>query len=140
MATFDSTTPDVSTLLAIERRISIHCWTVINELRLRSQLPQWVLNSFPDSGTRREWQAIHTARAAVDAALAGERVDARYVLGYTLEGEQYVLHDRDSEQDTFGAASTIAASEATEALTPSQLRMLARGVVAQARQLESRTR
>lgn len=74
MADQNSTFADIAELLEIERKTSTQLWTVINEMRLRNELPDWVLKikSSPEVGSHAQWEAIDAVRRNVDAALGNE--------------------------------------------------------------------
>ena len=65
--------PELGSLLAAERKHSTRLWTVLNELRLHSELPGWARDL--DAGTGCQWEAMMQARADLDRALAAVLAD-----------------------------------------------------------------
>lgn len=66
-------------LLATERRFASHWWTVLNEMRLHGQLPDWVKAVEDRVGSHVEMDAYHEAVSRTDLSV-GRRPDVEYCI------------------------------------------------------------
>lgn len=140
MATLNSTAPEPATsqnLLARERRIATEHWSLLNEMRLHDELPEWVKTNFPMAGTHAEADEIHNVKKLVDKAVSGDIVPCRYGLGRDMDGLFY-LHGSGGEVEFQGSAVDLASkSGVMEQLTAHQLTSVACGIREYAKKLEA---
>ena len=68
-ATAHSDCSTIGELLAAERKISIHWWTMLNEMRFRGLLPDWVKNQ--PVGNSIDHDEYEQVRVRTDAAILG---------------------------------------------------------------------
>lgn len=124
---------DVRELLAAERAICLELWTVLNHMRLRRELPAWVLENFPGIGMNSQAAERKRAADAVDDAIHGKPVAPRFDLASVVDVDVIELTDRRDGGRFVGTAAEVAArAGVAEQLTPRQLRRLAVGVARQA--------
>lgn len=53
-------------------RMFSECWTQLNEMRLRDELPAWVITKFPAAGRRVQMEEFHATMAELRSILAGD--------------------------------------------------------------------
>ena len=126
MATQDSneTAAPIDALLRRERKHFSTYWTVMQEMRLRGELPDWVRNTYPAAGSHEDWDALYFHQRATDAASKGEHVPCKYSLGLDTHNDAF-LHSQQGWLVFQGKPSELAAKhpDALFEFTPSQLQM-----------------
>ena len=120
----DETSAPLDALLRRERKHFSTYWTVMQEMRLRGELPAWVRSSFPRAVCHEDWDALYAHQQETDAAVKGEHVPRKYSLGLDMHNEAF-LHSRDGWLVFQGKPSELAAKhpDALFEFTPSQLQM-----------------
>lgn len=120
----DDTAAPMDALLRRERKHFSTYWTVMQEMRLRGELPDWVRSAYPGAGKHEDWDALDIDRSTTDAAVRGEQVRRRYSLGLDNQNEAF-LHSQDGWLLFQGKPSELAAKhpDALFEFTPSQLQM-----------------
>lgn len=128
----------IYSLLSAERKIATKLWTILNEMRGRGELPDWVKESFPDAGTSKQAEAMRAAQDSVNGALKGDLPAVRFRLGETLDSHEFSLTTNEALPRLIfeGSAIDLACAVDLRELTPRQLQMMALGVREQAARMK----
>ncbi|PQV51814.1 hypothetical protein [Paraburkholderia sp. BL21I4N1] len=70
----------VESLLAGERRIALSLWTILHEMRLHKQLPDWVMKMDGPVGSHAQWDILDNIRRKTDVALSGLQPEYEYLV------------------------------------------------------------
>ena len=119
----------VEALLRRERKRFTTYWTLLSEMHIRRQLPEWVRAGFAGAGSHEDWDAQSADQQATDLAIKGAIVPSRYLLGVD-NGGTVCLQSRDGVPLFEGAASELPArhADALFEFTRPQLDMFVRAL------------
>ncbi len=114
----------IAALLRRERKRFSTYWTLMQEMRIRGELPEWVRKGFPTVGQHEDWDANVVDQHATDAAVLGEPQPRKYSLGLDNRSEAF-LHSQEGHLLFQGKPSDLAASfpDALFEFSRSQLQM-----------------
>jgi hypothetical protein len=70
----------VESLLASERSIASMWWTILNEMRLHKQLPDWVLKMEGPVGSHAQMDVLGDIQRKTDIALSGLPAEYEYLV------------------------------------------------------------
>ena len=121
--TFNELAP-LNALLRRERKRFVSYWTVLQEMRIRGELPDWVQKNFASIGEHADYDDQHSDQQETDRALRGEPVLSKYSIGLDSRNTLFV-HRFDGSLLFEGRPSEMPArhQDVLFELTPSQLQM-----------------
>lgn len=76
----DSSIETVESLLAAERKIATSWWTILNEMRLHKQLPDWAMKMDGPVGSHAQMDILEELRRKTDVALSGLPAEYTYLV------------------------------------------------------------
>lgn len=126
-------------LLAPERRQAVEWWSLLHEMRLRGELPDWVRSAFPDAGSSDHMQERRKLEQKIDRAISGEPQPCGYslaVFGDAAE-EVYLITGGSEVVEFQGSVVDLAMQGGVlEQLSARQLQAVACGLRDYAKNLE----